>query len=145
MTIRRTVITDARPAPTPARRPSPSPPPYEAGTPIPMCCHRPCSRFVTRSSNRNGNAGRPYFACTHCKKFLSFDDERGIDPRNPLCRCRAPSRRQLTGQKGSRPRTFHYVCSTGDCGYFSWCEDGADEVVTVDDSLVDALARLGII
>ncbi|EMT74062.1 hypothetical protein FOC4_g10002020, partial [Fusarium odoratissimum] len=31
-------------------------------------CNNPSRRLVTRSSNRNGNADRPYHKCKNCQK-----------------------------------------------------------------------------
>lgn len=38
---------------------------------------------ITRSSNQNGNAGGPYYNCSCCVKFLTFDDDGGNGPNNP--------------------------------------------------------------
>jgi hypothetical protein len=48
----------------------------------PTClnCQRPCDRQVTSTSNTNGNAGRPYYACfnpSHGRKFARWADNCG--------------------------------------------------------------------
>ena len=87
----------------------------------PYCsqCKRSGERQITRRSNRNGNAGRPYFRCPSCDRFLTFDDDRGIDLTNENCHCGVPSRRQLNGREHTIPGGIHYVCAKGKCKYFS--------------------------
>ncbi len=108
----------------------------------PKClrCSDSTSRFVTRQSNRKGNAGRPYYKCLRCDKFSCFDDTRGIDGLNPRCLCDSASRRQLSGQE--RGRKVHYVCVSGRCDYFMYHRGADDAAVTVDEDLVEALIRL---
>ncbi|KAF5536070.1 hypothetical protein FMEXI_10507 [Fusarium mexicanum] len=50
--------------------------PAPSRPPVCFVCNSLSRRLVTRSSNRNGNAGRPYHKCTSCQKFLSFADFR---------------------------------------------------------------------
>ncbi|KAK7193332.1 uncharacterized protein CC84DRAFT_1079568 [Paraphaeosphaeria sporulosa] len=88
----------------------------------PSRCRRCDSRVTlmfTRSNNRIGNAGRPYYKCLTCTKFLCFADSRGLDPSNPLCSCGIPSRRQISGPARCVPRGLHYVCSQGGCSFYS--------------------------
>ncbi|OJD10148.1 hypothetical protein ACJ73_09917 [Blastomyces percursus] len=72
-------------------------------------CHHPSSREVTRASNRKGNAGRPYYKCHRCNKFLCFADDRGNDPSNPPCYCGVLSRRQVAGYDKHVPRGMHFA------------------------------------
>ncbi|KAH9883296.1 hypothetical protein F4778DRAFT_802559 [Xylariomycetidae sp. FL2044] len=113
----------------------------------PRCylCDSPSSRRVTRSSNRNGNAGRPYFKCVPCDKFLVFADARGNDHENPVCLCRVASKRQVAGRDRQVPRCLHYVCRLGRCGFFARARDVEGKAVTVDEEMIETLARLSII
>ena len=109
-------------------------------------CHGPSTRLVTRTTNRNGNGGRPYDKCVPCGKFLGFADERGNDPRNPPCECGVPSKRQVTGYRNKTPRAVHYVCRLRRCDFYAELRDGSDgERVVVDERLLALLAKLAII
>ncbi|KJR89825.1 uncharacterized protein SPSK_06757 [Sporothrix schenckii 1099-18] len=112
--------------------------------PICFLCHEPSERFVTRQSNRKRNAGRPYYKCRPCNKFLCFVDERGVNPNHPWCHCRRPSRLQVSGPEKSIPRSLHFVCRTGTCDYFSW-QHKSGEPVTVTDDVVGMMANLAIV
>ena len=81
-------------------------------------CGKSSDQFVTKTSNRNNNAGRPYFKCVHCDKFLVFNDTRGNDPDNPLCYCGVSSKRQVSGRDRRVPRGVHYVCRLGRCNFY---------------------------
>ncbi|KAF2135971.1 uncharacterized protein K452DRAFT_192195, partial [Aplosporella prunicola CBS 121167] len=78
-----------------------------------MRCGRPTTKFITRSSNRNGNAGRPYYKCGPCKKFHNFADNRGINTDNPKCCCGQVSRMQKSGVG-----VLHFVCQFGCCNFY---------------------------
>ncbi|KAH7232501.1 hypothetical protein B0J15DRAFT_409228 [Fusarium solani] len=106
-------------------------------------CQQRSVRFKTRTSNRKGNAGRPYYKCVHCRKFLAFADQRGNDPQNPPCHCALSSKRQAAGQeKGSG---LHYVCRNGTCDFYAPCLDNGGNQVSVDGDLRRMLASLQII
>ncbi|KAL6910133.1 hypothetical protein GGI43DRAFT_389415 [Trichoderma evansii] len=112
----------------------------------PACrqCGEESKRYITRPTNRNGNAGRPYYKCDRCPKFAGFADTRGNDPNNPPCDCGASSRRQLASRvKG---RKIHYVCRLGKCNFYGEQPNAIDgSVATVDgDELASAFAMLGI-
>jgi hypothetical protein len=81
-------------------------------------CKRPVQRFVTKSSNINGNANRTYLKCVPCDRFHSFADEQGINAGNLKCHCGEASREQLSGPRNESQRVLHYVCSTGGCNFF---------------------------
>lgn len=83
-----------------------------------MICDRPTVHQITRSSNREGNAGRPYYICLPCGKFHCFADRKGNDPRNPHCHCGTYSKRQLSDVEWSPRRKIHYVCRLGRCNYY---------------------------
>lgn len=107
-------------------------------------CHKPGHRRITSFSNPNGNAGRPYYYCSPCRKFISFDDERGKRDENPLCECGKPSRSQLNGKNSRPPGGVHFVCSEGQCDFFDRdCWNGEQVVIAAD--LIDQLAHLSII
>lgn len=108
----------------------------------PACflCSRPSRRYVTRKSNRKGNARRPYYKCDPCNKFLVFADERGNEPRNPTCDCGLSSKRQLTGPVSSVSRKMHFVCREGACDYWKGAE--REEL---DNDIVEQLVNLRIV
>jgi hypothetical protein len=86
----------------------------------PVChrCGQTCTRQIVLAGNRNGNAGRPYYACIygqHPRTFSTWDDSRGIVNGNPRCWCGSTSRRATTN--GPNPTDF-YSCPAGGCGYF---------------------------
>lgn len=115
--------------------------------PPPDCfrCHNPATSHITKSSNRKGNAGRLYYKCVPCNKFLSFADDRGDDPRNPQCECGYASKRQVSGpEKG---RKIHFVCKTGSCEFYSLAVSKEGDAIVLPDSelLVGIMARLKII
>ncbi|RSL53751.1 hypothetical protein CEP54_010235 [Fusarium duplospermum] len=87
---------------------------------VPICprydCRRVAERGVVSRASRNGNVDRPYYYCNfgHASVFVTWDDERGIDARNPLCRCGKRSRRDQSYD--SHPREW-YACSSGECSF----------------------------
>lgn len=115
----------------------------------PLCrrCDEPLTRRITRSSNRTGNAGRPYYRCNGCNTFGCWDDDRGVDPiRNPLCDCGIPSRRQVAGPQKNVPWGLHYVCLKGMCDYYEEArEEGTQKQVRLDRELVECLKGLKLI
>lgn len=107
-------------------------------------------RFITRSSNRNGNAGRPYLKCMPCEKFITFLDDRGIDLGGPHCYCDLPCRLQVSGRYvvATTPRGLHYVCAFGRCKYHEPVKRGGHdggEQETVPEEFVELFARLRVI
>ena len=119
------------------------PPPATA----PNCrvCNRRTTRLITRVSNRKGNANRPYYKCIQCDKFQRFDDDRGNDPRNPLCLCQTPSKQQVAGPDKLVPRGLHYVCRSGACDFYGVRRDAQERQITLDEDLVETLASLRLI
>ncbi|KAI1391475.1 uncharacterized protein F4822DRAFT_396843 [Hypoxylon trugodes] len=116
------------------------------GQPIPTCmvCDGPGIREITRKSNRNGNAGRFYYKCQDCNRFINFDDDRGWNPQNPICCCGIPSRRQITGRK-KVPGKLHFVCRFGSCDFFGWERNAEGSQMVVPETLIGGLAGLKII
>lgn len=79
---------------------------------------------VVKPGNRLGNVGRPYYICVnpqcysvtnsdhHMRGWVTWDDNIGIDPRNPLCEC-GRSSREDRANAGHR----FWTCSTGRCDF----------------------------
>ena len=112
----------------------------------PSCfrCSRPSTRCVTRHSNRNGNAGRPYFKCIPCNQFLVFADSRGNHPSNPPCPCGLSSKKQVSGLSRQVARAVHFVCRAGKCDFYQAC--GTDgETVVLEQETLDQFIRLRIV
>jgi hypothetical protein len=108
------------PRQTPPRSLLQTPPRSTRSTPTenPHCkkCGYLTDYKITRQSNRNGNAGRPYFKCDNCGNFHSFADTQGISQQNPYCPCGEPSRLERAGwEKGNIP---FFVCATGTCAFY---------------------------
>ena len=93
----------------------------------PPRCPR-CRKFgiqeTTRPSNRKGNAGRRYYKCRPCKKFLCFIDDRGNDPSNPPCHCGVSSKTEMVGTDKRVLRGLHYVCRLGCCEFYQLYRNG---------------------
>ena len=120
--------------------------PFLAGpqsAPTCLRCGQETERLITRWSNRNGNAGRPYYKCLHCGGFNSFADDRGNDAGNPLCDCGQASRRQISGVQ--RGRRVHYVCRFGRCDYFTFHWTAENKVMSLTEDVVEWLARLRLV
>ena len=98
---------------------------------------------LTRSSNRNGNAGRPYYKCDPCNKFLVFADDRGNDPANPECDCGISSKKQISSR--DKGRKIHFVCRMGGCDFYAPKVVRDGETVAAEGGLVAELAALKII
>jgi hypothetical protein len=99
--------------------------------------------LITRTSNRNGNANRPYLKCSPCDKFVTFLDERGNHPVNRKCECHRPSRLQVASfYKG---RKLHFVCSTGNCAFYEVAHDAYNKPINLAEDLVTKLAGLRLI
>lgn len=105
----------------------------------PLCldCNHITQRRQVKPTNRNGNAGRWFYVCTHCKSIATeedkmhvgwstWDDERGLHASNPLCDCGRPSRFDRT-----RHRELFWTCASGSCRYHAWCKDGPKDDVTI--------------
>ncbi|CAG8906322.1 unnamed protein product [Penicillium egyptiacum] len=86
----------------------------------PKCpkCYEYGIRRIVNSSNPNGNAGRPYYICYSCDRFICFADRRGISPANRRCRCGKYTRRQISGTGKELPHGIHYVCARGWCWFY---------------------------
>lgn len=119
--------------------------PGPANAPDCIHCGRPTTLRTTRTSNRKGNAGRPYFKCIPCRKFHCFADNRGNDPRNPRCFCNVSSKTQVSGPEKRVARGVHYVCRLGKCNYYGICLDDQNLQVTLPESLLHSFAGLRIV
>ncbi|KAJ6168069.1 hypothetical protein N7497_000912 [Penicillium chrysogenum] len=113
-----------------------------------MKCGKPSVQFWTKTSNRNNNAGRPYFKCVPCDKFLVFNDNRGNDPLNPHCYCGVSSKRQVSGSSRRVSRGVHYVCRLGPCNFYQpEMGDGGHQLSLedVEEELLQLLIRFCVI
>lgn len=119
----------------PKKEPSPEP--------IPTCqsCGLEGILRQVRDDNPNGNAGRPYYKCLSCRLFLSFYDERRLNPTNPRCCCGMPSRRQMSRQDHQIPRGIHYVCPRGQCRFYEIERDGDGAQLQISRRLEDIFIR----
>lgn len=121
---------------------------FPPGLPKPCCplCGKGGTNLIkltTRTSNRNGNANRPYLKCSACRKFITFTDTRGDHAINRVCHCYKPSRLQVSSlQKG---RKLHYVCSTGQCGFYDPAMNRESKHVVLPEDLVKDFADLNLI
>ncbi|KAJ5544763.1 hypothetical protein N7535_006851 [Penicillium sp. DV-2018c] len=70
---------------------------YKIGSPHCLSCNGGSIRRIARADNPNGNAGRPYYKCVGCGRFICFDDARGLSPSNPLCDCGRLRRAKIIG------------------------------------------------
>jgi hypothetical protein len=88
----------------------------------PACkkCGLRCVRQTWAVTNRNGNAGRPFYTCLgsqhqpHPREFSTWDDYEGIFKGNPRCSCGYTSR--VSTIKGRIPPSF-FSCAVGGCGF----------------------------
>ncbi|KAH7148025.1 hypothetical protein DER46DRAFT_616104 [Fusarium sp. MPI-SDFR-AT-0072] len=119
--------------------------PAPSHPPVCFVCNTPSLRLITRSSNRKGNAGRPYRKRTNCQKFLGFVDERGNSPDNPLCYCGESTKAQVTGQNSGSDGRLHYACRKGTCDYYATEAGQNSEQIRVSRDIVYQLARLGLV
>ena len=101
--------------------------------------------FTTRTSNRNGNAGRKYLKCVPCKRFVAFLDDRGVHASNPTCFCNRPSRLQIAGAGKIKPRGLHYVCVRGGCDFYEAATDDQGEQYSATERLAEIMIQLKII
>lgn len=126
---------------------SPQPPstPTPAVVAAPRCrvCSKPCTLLVTRSSNRNGNAGRPYYKCIEDDVFACFADTRGDAENNPACHCGVSSRRQLSS--AAKGRKIFYKCRSGTCDFFQFHQRADGSEWGVDEDVANALAELRVV
>lgn len=86
----------------------------------PRCpkCYADGMRLKVGEHNPSGNAGRPYYKCYPCDRFICFADQRGISPANPLCQCGEYTRRQISGASKGVHHGIHYVCARGWCRFY---------------------------
>lgn len=58
------------------------------------------------------------------KGWITWDDGRGVHPRNPPCFCGFVCRQDRAGIDSSRPGYGFWTCAYGSCDYFSFRTDG---------------------
>ncbi|KAI4201420.1 MAG: hypothetical protein LQ350_003258 [Teloschistes chrysophthalmus] len=121
--------------------------------PIPRCptCNWiPKKRPTCDPNNPNGNANRPFYICIRCKTrpspepspsrtttttrsrsghskgWITWDDNIGIHPDNPLCFCPGGwvARQDRGGESGFYEGGGFWTCARGRCAYLSWRADG---------------------
>lgn len=114
----------------------------------PTCnrCDRLSSRLTTRTTNRKGNAGRPYYKCLPCNKFLCFIDDRGNDPNNPPCYCEESSKTYMAGSEKRVPRGLFFSCRQGACDFHKPLRNDRGQHIAVSSyDLADHLINLRLI
>jgi hypothetical protein len=98
------------------------------------CRSTQLSYRTVNSGNPNGNVGRHYYVCVntdcpevkspspgqHERGWVAWDDDFGVTPGNPPCKCRQISRQDITGVKPNRPRQIFWTCKRGACDYTLW-------------------------
>ena len=121
----------------PYRQPYPNPPGRY------RCRHCGSENLSYRTvgpENQNGNVGRRYYVCVnpgcpevtrlnaghHDTGWVTWDDNIGVTPRNPLCKCLRNSRQDTAGEGSAVPGRRFWTCSTGACDYTSWRRDGKE-------------------
>ncbi|KAJ5476577.1 hypothetical protein N7475_002306 [Penicillium sp. IBT 31633x] len=104
-------------------------------------CHHEGIKRIVRDENPNGNAGRPYYQCSICGRFICFDDTRGISPANPRCDCGKYARRQISGVSKRVRHGIHYICARGGCGFYEEDLDADGVQRQVPDRSVGTCAR----
>lgn len=91
---------------------------------------------TVQPGNRNGNAGRPYCVCVrpncdnvrnsnaehHDRGWVSWCDDKGVEPGNPLCICGRNARQDRAGERSIYHGRRFWTCSTGYCPYFRWID-----------------------
>ncbi|KAK3339615.1 hypothetical protein B0T25DRAFT_466807, partial [Lasiosphaeria hispida] len=87
-------------------------------------CGRPTIFRHVGTNNPNGNALRPYYACSPCNTFLTWADQRGISAENVRCHCDEPSRQDRVGKyprggKLLRPGALFWTCWQKQCDFFA--------------------------
>lgn len=96
---------------------------------------------TVQPGNRNGNVGRAYYVCVnancpnvkapiaaqHERGWVTWHDNVGVAPTNPLCSgCKRSARMDTAGERSARPGQRFWTCSTGACDYTSWRLDGKE-------------------
>ncbi|KAJ5718250.1 hypothetical protein N7488_003896 [Penicillium malachiteum] len=125
------------------RPPQLAPPPQSP----PSCreCGRRSTRRITQQSNKKGNAGRPFYKCLRCDKFLCFDDRRGNDVSNPLCYCGASSKEQRAGPDKRVPGGLHFVCRLGCCDFYQAHRNSRGQDLIIPDDLVEDMKKISFV
>lgn len=88
----------------------------------PTCrhCYNPRPTRKLTKGNANGNAGRHYYKCFKCNKFLCFDDDlclvEGVGGKS--C-CKYGYRIGRAGSDRDYPGFLYRGCAGG-CGFFEW-------------------------
>jgi len=57
------------------------------------------------------------------KGWMTLDDNRGVDIKNPKCHCEIASRQDKAGGRTTIPNMGFWTCATGKCNYYSAAEN----------------------
>ena len=97
------------------------PSPFPPRGPLCLGCGDAAALALVSQANINGNAGRPFYRCAPCRRFVTWADLRGVAPTNPACRCGAPSRENVTGVRARcGPGVRYRCCAEGRCDFREW-------------------------
>ncbi|KXX75421.1 hypothetical protein MMYC01_207007 [Madurella mycetomatis] len=89
-----------------------------------LACRRPSTFARVSLSNVNDNALRPFYRCTHCDRWATWADMRGVKDTNVACGCGIPSRECVTGRRAMcGPGKRFWVCVEGRCRFLRWDND----------------------
>ncbi|KAI5299901.1 hypothetical protein KEM55_001070, partial [Ascosphaera atra] len=100
--------------------------PPRASPPICWECGSRAKRGITRSTNENGNAGRPFDTCSNKwghddgkSKFLAFADDIGNARCHPCCHCEMPGKLVVKNEEKGREeyRRAFLQCRWGECDW----------------------------
>jgi hypothetical protein len=89
-------------------------------------CDGEPERKITRPTNPNGNAGRPYYICSDCGEWITWYDDRGVHGSNPNYDCGIACRQDRAGANAEILETGlgFWTCASGSCGYFAKLMNG---------------------
>lgn len=98
----------------------------------PTCrwCRRSSDNKRVVTKERSQNFGRPFFICVDCpapggktdefgNRWMTWDDNVGMNPSNPKCQCEVPSRQDRVIKKSKRLGKGFWTCASGSCDYHS--------------------------
>ena len=141
-------MSSSHPIPKPCQSENTFPPPTFPLSQRPKHCwafeHMAPAQINRRSFSYSKNGvdkSRPYYICTTCdnaktniyrnsgypRGFVTWDDDIGIDARNPKCYCGIASRQDRKGIAAGYGKGFEggfWMCASGDCCYYSDRKDG---------------------
>ena len=129
-------------SPAPPTSPPSKKPSFYIDSPIPRfplpspprCrhCNSIATRDIVNSSNRNNNAGRPYYKCLPCKQspmanpqkgWITWDDDIGVHENNRTCICGLACRQGRAGSDSVWEGKGFWTCAVGRCSFISYRKD----------------------